>query len=101
MYLNAISVLLSRHFHTELTPALAASKAAQAIGFASAFAYSNWLCLPHKVYIVLALATLSFMSVCRLHLKHRHTDACCRLFPDRACAFGANENDSEHVENET
>ncbi|XP_052818488.1 protein unc-93 homolog A-like [Mya arenaria] len=77
----AIAMLVSVHFREDVTVALSSTKAMSSVGWAASFAYSNWLCMEYKIYIVMVLYTLSFVSISTLQLRHRKSDklyrTCC------------------------
>ncbi|WAR13509.1 hypothetical protein MAR_027689 [Mya arenaria] len=74
----AVAMLVCVHFREDMTVALSSTKAMSAVGWAASFAYSNWLCMEYKIYIVMVLYTLSFVSISALHLRHRVSGRLCR-----------------------
>ncbi|WAR13525.1 UN93A-like protein, partial [Mya arenaria] len=80
-YIIFLIVLVSVHFREDVTVALSSTKAMSSVGWAASFAYSNWLCMEYKIYIVMVLYTLSFVSISTLQLRHRKSDklyrTCC------------------------
>ncbi|WAR13526.1 hypothetical protein MAR_027706, partial [Mya arenaria] len=77
-YIIFLIVLVSVHFLEDVTVALSSTKAMSSVGWAVSFAYSNWLCMEYKIYIMMVLYTLSFVSISVLHLRHRASDRLCR-----------------------
>ncbi|XP_052818570.1 protein unc-93 homolog A-like isoform X1 [Mya arenaria] len=71
-------MLYSTLFKDSTTSALSSYRAMSSLGWAVSFGYSNWLCMRHKLYIVITMLSLSYLCLSVLFLRHRTMDNVCR-----------------------
>ncbi|XP_052818569.1 protein unc-93 homolog A-like isoform X2 [Mya arenaria] len=71
-------MLHSTLFKDSTTAALSSYRAMSSLGWAVSFGYSNWLCMRHKLYIVITMLSLSYLCLSVLFLRHRTMANVCR-----------------------